>query len=263
MPMRSRWTNPVGLKVWSINLDYRDSIARIIAADACDYIELYTVPGTPVADLDFWRQFSIPYIIHAPTTQHDLNPAIPDRLKDNLALFEESRSFFDALQAEYLIVHPGMGGSMEAATEFLSRVAFDKILVENKPFRSLDDRICIGCTPEQIDRLMKECGIGFCLDFGHAVKAAYSLNRSAWDILEEFNRLNPRVYHLSDGWMNSEMDEHLNLGEGDFDIPRLVHLLNPTMGLTLETSKPGPDFADQFIKESGGVRALMPKRRVE
>lgn len=255
MPFPS--TNPVGLKVWSINFEYQNSIRRIIENQCCDFIELYAVPDTFHSSLDFWKQFPIPYIIHAPTTQHNLNPALSGNEALNRKLFQESRDFYHELQANYLIVHPGMGGDITATIKFLKSIAFDGLLVENKPYRSLDDRTCIGFSPVQIGRIMQECGTGFCLDFGHAIKSAVSLGQSYWRLLEEFNQLDPQVYHLADGRTDTEMDEHLNLGHGDYTIPELVSLIKPGAYLTLETSKSEEDFYEEYRYESDGIRHLM------
>ena len=47
--------------------------------------------------------------------------------------------------------------------------------------------------------------------------------------------LHPAIFHIGDGDRASEKDTHFNLGEGSFDIPRLLSFVPPGASVTIET----------------------------
>lgn len=64
------------------------------------------------------------------------------------------------------------------------------------------------------------------LYFGHAVKAALSLGVDYKDV-QEFMELEPRVFHISDGKLNYEKDEHLGI-VGEYDIGYFMRCVKRT-----------------------------------
>ena len=72
----------------------------------------------------------------------------------------------------------------------------------------------IGYSPTQIEELIEDTDMGLCLDFGHAVKAAVSLGVDHKEYVQRFMELQPRVFHMSDGRLSEERDEHLGIGGG-------------------------------------------------
>ena len=102
----------------------------------------------------------------------------------------------------------------------------------------LNDENMIGYTPEQIKELMEK-RFGLCLDSNHAIKAAVSLRRPYREFIEEFLVLKPKTFHISDGKLNSEKDDHLNIGEGDYDFEFLMGCVKDAKSkyVTLETPR--------------------------
>ncbi len=237
----------IGLKVWSINLDYLESINYIVANRLCDYIELYVVPGT-IKYIDFWKQFNIKYVLHAPTTLHGLNPA-DGMIDKNLKIYSEVLDFAKELFPAHIIIHGGMGGELRHSMEFFSLIDTSIVVVENMPFLSLDDRICIGYSYEQLKLIIDKCGTGFCFDIGHAIKYASYGKIDPYDVLKELQQLSPLLYHISDGHYDNPYDEHLSIGEGDFDFRRIFEILDKNKLLTLETPKESSLFHTSFIHD--------------
>ena len=64
--------------------------------------------------------------------------------------------------------------------------------------------------------------MGLCLDFGHAVKAAVSLGVDYKEYVKGFMRFEPRVFHVSDGTLSEERDEHRGIGEEEYDFGFLM-----------------------------------------
>ena len=58
-------------------------------------------------------------------------------------------------------------------------------------------------------------------------------------------KLRPKIFHISDGKLNNEKDNHLNIGEGDYDFKFLMRCVkgNESKHMTLET----PRNSDSFV----------------
>ena len=116
----------------------------------------------------------------------------------------------DRLNAKQLMLYVGHG-SMQHATDLLRRLSDSRFLIENMPKVGLGGEAMIGYSPEQIEELIGDSGMGVCLDFGHAVKAAVSLGVDYKEYVQGFMELEPKVFHVSDGMLSEERDEHLGI----------------------------------------------------
>lgn len=224
----------LGLKLWSTNCNFLDKASRLIKNNAFHYIELTPIPNAKIAP---FLKCDVPYIIHIPTEKQGSNIAERGKKSFNIKIIDECVRWADKLDAKYLILHPGFG-LIDDAVEFLGGINDKRILIENMPKVGLNDENMIGCTPEQIATLTRN-KFGFCLDFGHAIKAAVSLNRRYKELVEEFLELNPSMFHISDGRLSSEKDEHLNIGWGEYDFEFLINCVKKSGKeyLTLETQR--------------------------
>ena len=82
------------------------------------------------------------------------------------------------------------------------------------PKVGLGGETMIGYSPEQIKELIGDGDMGLCLDFGHTVKAAVSRGVDYKVYVKGFIGLEPRFFHAS--------DEHLGIGEGEYDLGFLM-----------------------------------------
>lgn len=247
----------IGLKLWSVNTDYYLKEAnRLYAEGQYDYIELYVVPNT-LAALPMWEQLKIPYIIHHPHFAHDFNLSLKEKRERNLSIYHEVKQYADALDARYIIFHGGMNGTVEETIAQLGAIGEERALIENKPYVTpikgkpgVHD-FCIGATLEDIEKITRETGCGFCLDVGHAICSANYQKKEPYRYLQEFNALGPQMYHLSDVQdMHSIYDAHPHLGTGDLDIGRLKHELFPADTLiSVETNKDSKTNLDDFVAD--------------
>jgi RimJ/RimL family protein N-acetyltransferase len=114
---------------------------------------------------------------------------------------------------------------------------FASAIIENKPKIGLKMEDCIGAAPGEIEKLISETGMGFCLDIGHAVCYAAWAKIPYYDILDSFLKLNPCMFHLSDGFMNSNTDSHTNLGFGNYPLCNIIKLIPANAYVTIETNK--------------------------
>jgi deoxyribonuclease-4 len=218
---------------------------ELIRGEQFHYIELTSIPNTKISP---FLKCDVPYVIHIPTEKQGSNIAEREKKSFNLKIIDECTEWADKLDAKYLVLHPGFG-LIDDAIEFLEGVGDKRILIENMPKVGLNDENMIGYMPGQIATLTRN-KFGFCLDFGHAIKAAVSSNRQYKGVIEEFLKLNPRMFHISDGKLNNEKDEHLNIGHGDYDFEFLMDCVKKSGGkyLTLETRRTKLNSLDEDIE---------------
>jgi len=223
-----------GLKLWSINEDVLPQAENMIKENIFNYVELTPIPASGIEP---FLSYDFPYTIHITTERYGLNIA-DKRIRDfNLGLIENCINWADQLKAIYLILHPGFG-LLDDTIDFLSYIDDRRVLIENMPKIGMNDENMIGYSPEQIKQLIGE-DFGFCLDFNHAIKAAISLELDYRNYVHQFIKLKPFYFHISDGNLKHGKDEHLSIGEGDYDFDFLTRCINSNSEhfITLETPR--------------------------
>ena len=237
----------LGLKLWSNNDNYVKEAVRLFEKGVYQYIEIYMLPGTEQKMVDMWRGLDIPYVVHAPHFLAGLNLAKMEQQESNFKLINETRIFADELSAENIIVHPGIAGDIKETAKQIKEINEPRLIVENKPYYALvDDLICNGSTSEEIEFVMKEAGIRFCLDIGHAFCAARGLKKEPMEFLEGFLNLKPEMFHLTDGDYESVYDRHYHIGKGNYDIKSIMKLIPQSKRITVETVKDSKESLADF-----------------
>jgi len=223
-----------GLKLWSINTDLIDQAVHLIDEKVFDYIELIVIPDSEIKPF----LMDVLYIIHIPHEKFGVNIGDSATKEYTMQMINESIAWADQLNAKHLILHAGHG-SMQHATDLLREVSDSRLLIENMPKVGLGGEAMIGYSPAQIEELIRDGDMGLCLDFGHAVKAAVSLGVDYKEYVNGFMGLEPRVFHVSDGRLSGERDEHLGIGEGEYDLGFLMGCVekNNSALVTLETPR--------------------------
>ena len=157
----------IGLKLWSTNRNYVKEAIQLYKDNLYDYIELFSVPGSYEKYINMWKKLSVPYVIHAPHTMCGLNLAKKNSWPDNWPLIKEALKFADALNSKIIIFHPGISGEVEEAVFQLNRINDSRIVIENKPYYTLDKaNICNGHSPQDIKFILENTKVGFCFDIG-------------------------------------------------------------------------------------------------
>ena len=237
-----------GLKLGSIDNNYTKDIYSLYEAEYFQYIELFSVPESFNNTIEYWKQFSIPFIIHAPHSFAGMNVSLPEIRENNKIMLQETFKFADSLKAEYIIFHSGVNGRVEETVNQLKPFIDARCLIENKPLIGLNGEKCLGAKHEEINYIKNELNIGFCLDFGHAICAANTLNCEPFDFIKKFTLFNPCVYHLTDGDYASEYDLHLHYGKGNFPIKKLIEIIPENAKVTNEAKHNGT--LEDFIFDS-------------
>jgi deoxyribonuclease-4 len=232
-----------GLKIWSRDTDLLEQAADFIRSGIFHYLELTPIPGT---DIRTYLDCRIPYIIHVPNESFGVNIADPGKGKRNREMIGTALEWAGRLNAGFTILHPGYGSPRDARA-FLDAIPDQGILIENMPGTGLSGEPMVGATVEEMNYLMAG-RFGFCLDLNHAIKAAVSLATDYRPLIREFISLKPSVFHIADGMLTNEKDEHLPIGEGEYDIAFLKRCIEEYGGalVTLETPRPHGSLKDDL-----------------
>lgn len=249
---------PFGLKVWSTNCHYEKAIRDLWLENVMQYIEIYVLPGTAKNTVFFWqrmrKELGIPLIVHAPHYSHGLCLSCSEREASNRELLEESFWFADGVEAEIVIIHPGVNGDILETVRQVKLFWDERLYLENKPrYGNGENLLCNGALPEEIALVIEETGIKFCLDIGHAITAANGFGVDPWEMLTAFFVLRPSLLHLTDGHWNGVVDEHLHFGEGDFPLQEIVKKIKRAglshVAITNEAYKRYEDRLDDFRED--------------
>ncbi len=223
-----------GLKLHSSNhLLYRDAIDAI-ESGAADYLELTYLPSE-TCYLDLLREAKIPIVLHSAHAGQGVNYSGPELGRNMRELAVLIRAA-DHLDARHIIVHPDRG-QIENFVKVLNTVQDSRLLVENMPKAAVAGGDCVGFAREELEYVMQKCSCGFCLDFGHAFKAALSLEISFGDFCNNLLGLHPSMFHVAQGGSAVEHDEHLDLDQGEIDlsyVKNIIHALGQESFVTIE-----------------------------
>jgi deoxyribonuclease-4 len=206
----------MGLKLWARNHKHIDEAAELIRSGVFDYLEIMPEAGydTGVYPGD------IKYVVHA---NKFINPADVSEAIHNRSMMRLSIRWADALGSDTIIVHPGYG-SLEDSCRFVNSEEWEhdeRIIVENMPY-VIDGQINVpGNSPTDI----KMYGRPICLDIGHMMSSSVSHRVGHKSFLESYLALKPRMAHIMDGYSDYEDDQHLAIGEGDYDLKYIVSKL--------------------------------------
>lgn len=171
--------------------------------------------------------------VHAPICDWNI-AALSDRLrqaslKETIATIMESAD----LGAETVTVHPGLSSmavnGMEARAEGLARQSIRHIdeaskeygvtvAIENMP----NVPFFLGRTAESLSSLIDGTDLGVCFDIGHA--------NTAGQVDEMIDKLGDRIVNIHIHDNNGARDEHLTIGDGNIDFPRVIGRLSGYRG---------------------------------
>ncbi|MFC1454489.1 TIM barrel protein [Candidatus Undinarchaeota archaeon] len=219
----------IGIKLFSEDLP----IVREFI-DVADYLEIMIQPDFPYAGL---KEYDLPYTIHAPHHKFGVNIADSTLLEHNLRRVHQSVEAADYLNADWIILHPGElindYCSIENAKIFLDRIADDRIILENLPYK-LKDYLHLTHTPDEMKEFL-DVVPGICLDFAHTV--AGKPGEDYKTLIREFAKMKPKVFHISDSHKSTGIDEHIALGDGDLDLEYFKQIINASKSkkVTIET----------------------------
>lgn len=247
-----------GLKLWSTNKNYVKEAIELYQKGYYQYIELYSVPNSFEQFIEIWENINIPFIIHATHFDGGMNFAKSGSRPKNRRLIAEAFRFADKLKAPIVIFHPGADGDIKETVSQLKDIKDKRIVIENKPYHSLVQGItCQGSTPKEIQFILDNTNIGFCLDISHAICSANSHKVDPLLYIQQFLYLKPNLYHLTDGDYHGELDQHKHLGKGNFPLGKIINLFPNDCFLTVETEKNSPENLTDFVDDIKYIQRII------
>ncbi len=248
----------IGLKLWSTNENYIDKALSLYEEGLYNYIEIYVVPESFDTHGSLWKDIKIPFVIHAPHFGSGMNFSIKEAYENNKRLTIETFKFADLLNAEKVIFHPGVNGSLIETINQIKKLYDRRMVIENKPYLGNGENLySLGSTPEEIKRIIEETKVSFCFDFGHAVCSANAHKKDVFSFIQSFLSLNPVIYHLTDGDLNGLYDKHLHYGEGSFPLSEFIKLIPDNSLVTNEAIKNFNDSLKDFKKDIDYLKTLL------
>lgn len=231
----------VGIKIFPDRIPVISEYSKF-----ADFIEILASDKLKISSL---KKFKIPFTVHAPHSWWNVNPADKSLEKHNLKEVKRSQKTADAVKSDIIILHPGAISnkdcSLENSLNFFKKLDDPRIIAENL---SLRNDICR--TPEDI-RIFKENNINFCFDFGHAIAIANQNKKNYKRYIRQFIKLKPVYFHISDGHINMTKDQHMNLGDGDYDLKFFKQFINKRVVLETDHRSSVEKYKEQveFMKK--------------
>jgi len=245
-----------GIKLGSNQTHLLQEVDSLIKNKVFSYVEILLNPNS--LTIQPFQEYEVPYVIHVPHENFGVNIGEESRKEYTFEMIEESIRWADALDASIIILHAGTG-SAKAAQLALSQIRDKRVILENMTVKGIFGEDCLGYSAESISELMSIGGFGLCLDLGHAIKASISLERNYRELIQEFVELEPKIFHISDGALDKETDEHLNIGEGVYDFRFIKDIIvkSSTRNITLETPRCNKNSLADDIRNLRRLRELF------
>ena len=207
----------------------------------------HRLPAVEARFRDLKQSYNLSYSIHAPISDINLG-SLNERIREDSILEILTTAETAAnLDIEVITVHPGISSmavpymeekAVEKAKKSLSsidRIASQygvRIAVENMPAFPF----MLGRTAEELNELIGQTNLGFCLDIGHA-----NTTDQIDDLIKQFKDRLINV-HIHDN--HGEMDEHLTLGEGEIDFKKVLGQLAGYQGNFIIESRSFPSAVE-------------------
>jgi len=252
-----------GLKIIGNNEQLLSDSIKFVDTDMFDYIELLIPPTFNLSNKILNKISKIKLILHCPHENYGVDIGRKEKREFTIKMIKKSLQWMEKTNAIYLIIHCGTG-NIEVAKENLKlfKDYKDLILLENMPMIGLNGEICLGYNAKSF-RDLNVLNFGLCFDIGHAIKSSISLGVGYRDIILEFMQFNPRIFHISDGKFDKEIDEHLNIGEGEYDFEFINKIIRKSSSdmITLETPRNNNIDINEDLKNLEKLKNLLVDRK--
>ncbi len=216
-----------GIKISTSNFDLLSDIYT--NNDIIDFFEIIISPDFNLDDLIAIKNLKMPYAIHLPNSNNNIDFGNINRNNKNLQFINKinkNTKSFKELNPICYIVHPE-SENLNLSIHNITKLKIKPIALENMPVKGIHGEKLLGYNPKSIKYYFEKIkNLEFCLDISHAIKAAISLKINHLIFINKFlNFKKPKIFHLSGGNLNIEIDEHLPLFKGQYNIHEIKNLL--------------------------------------
>lgn len=218
----------VGIKLWSSN-----PVKYVDEAGFADFIEVLPIN---ISSISKFQRRERKYVIHVPHEIFGFSPLVSiqkSRKLLNLAITAARK-----LKAELLIMHGGFAKcnpdekttveGLKKIAKLAKTVSYGRLVIENSfpkgRFHLDQGKHYICYSYEQLNQVIKESGIGFCLDFEHAAITAHQLGLNFKDHVAQLMTLGPEYFQLSGVRLDTN-SHHTTIFNSDIDIEFVKKIL--------------------------------------
>ncbi len=242
-----------GIKLLSSEGHLLGEAEKLIDEGIVSYVEI--ILNTDFLDERPFLDHEIPYVVHAPHENFGVDIGDISKRDYTYEMIQESVRWADLLGAEFIILHAGTG-SAEAAESILSKISDNRLILENMPVKGIYGEKCLGFDSKSIS--LQGSNLGVCLDFGHAVKASTSLKKDYTVVITGLLGLKPKMFHISDGTLKNEKDEHLSIGQGEYDFEYFKKCIQDSKSklVTLETPRRNKNSLEEDLKNIKVLKSM-------
>jgi endonuclease IV len=158
-------------------------------------VSFFEIQAIQSNDYSFLKNFSLPIVVHAEHDEWGINISDKNKEKSNLKAINFAQKIADMTGSKKIIVHPGSDSgssdcSIDNTIDFLKKINDGRILIENL--------ISFSASPEEIKKIIKSTGVGFCFDLNHSMDYALKNNLDVMETIKKFLKLNPSHFHIGD-----------------------------------------------------------------
>jgi sugar phosphate isomerase/epimerase len=207
--------------------DKLERALEFIESLGIEYAEIVHQYPHDNADAEILESFNLKYSIHAPFMDVNIAALQEKSRLNSIEQIEESIDFANEINAEAVVVHPGLASFLankyfsdtvyEFANESIKQIGdYGRDLgvlttIENMP--AFDGMIYQNM--KDLDELLVSLDMSMTLDIGHANHVGYSPDGMIFDSIKHI--------HMHDNF--GDDDAHLSFGEGSIDLKGIVNRL--------------------------------------
>lgn len=231
-----------GIKIAIKNFDLLSKIYD--NKDIIDFIEVIVPPEFTINDIELIKNLKINYAIHLPTSKYNFDLGNKSSNKKNLEIINRINQYeseLSELNPLCYIIHPE-SDDINLSISNLKKIKISPLALENMTVKGIHGEKMIGYDINSLKPFFEQIpNLEFCFDLNHAIKAAITMKIDYLKFIILFLKFKkPKIFHISDGNLNVEIDEHLNLNEGEYNFSEIKRILidyNSNVYLTFETPK--------------------------
>ncbi len=202
-----------------------------------DFVEIMAGEG---AEYTWLQKRTKPIIIHHEHDGFGVNHANPEKKKKNLAATNWAIYLANKFNAEKIIVHAGHIESKECSLkEVIAQLepVWDKRIIFENLITVANGHYMFCYNKKDLQLLTKTFKTGICLDLSHAIISGIEMHKNPEYFLKELQVLPILHGHVCDGHLETPIDQHIHIGDGNFPLKEYLKYIPKNRDITVETPK--------------------------
>ncbi len=222
----------IGIKIFPNGKGFLDAMQNYV-----DFVEIMAVEGAEYSFLKKWKKG---VIIHHEHDGFGVNHANPEKIKKNKAATKWAIHLANKFNAEKIIVHAGHMENKECSLKEVTKQLtplWDKRIIFENLIHIAGGHYMFCYKKEQLEYLTSMFKTGICLDISHGVISGVERHNDPEYFLKELQALPILHGHVCDGHLETPIDQHIHIGDGNFPLKEYLKYIPKKRDMTLETPK--------------------------